>query len=605
MVQINSAESNRASLRYVKEVTWGTTPTSGVTQEMRITKSSLEASKDTKVSEEIRADRMVPNIIEVAASSGGDVDVEFSAGSLDPFFEGFLLSYFNTSLNYFQVKGTAVTITDTDEITLVGADYTGYLTVGQWIKLEGFLTAVGNNGYYKIATKTYSGGNTVVTVTVAGLTIEGGSAYSKFLDANDVLIAATTATFTAGNTIDGGGANGFGNVKVGQKIYVEGLGKETGTVQFDVTDPPEGSTITIYDGVNEAIIFEIRTNQALVAEGHYGVALSGTPATMATNLKDAINKNFQLETFDCSATAATDTVTITNHNRTGGSIAASDAASTNLTAFSGGSATKGGFYTVASVIDNDTITTVETLSADTNVGTKTVVVKGSHLRNPGTTGEIVKQSFTIETGFTDVSKYFLMNGMRVGGIELSVDTGNIVAGKVSFQGRETVRSNSETLTGGGYTVLDSTVTDVLNATSNVGQITKDGTALTSAIMKLDFKGDAGLREQRAIGEKFPAGIGYGRLSISGSFSAYFDSFALYDTFINHVTTSLGFDFEDVDHNTYFFSFPSLKVTSDKIVPDGIDKDVMDDSDFTVQRNGVLKTMMMIDRFSSVRSATFA
>lgn len=605
MVQINSAESNRTSLRYIKEVAWGTTPASGVTQEMRITKSSLEASKDTKVSEEIRADRMVPSIIEVAASSGGDIDVEFSAGSLDPFFEAFLLDYFNTSLNYFQVKGTAVTITDSNTVTLVGADYTSYLTVGQWFKLEGFLGAAANNGYYKIAAKAYASGNTTIDVTGTPFTAEVGSAFTKFLDANDVLIAATTASFTAGNTIDGGGANGFGNVKVGQKIYVEGLGKETGTVQFDVTDPPEGSTVTVYDGVNEAIVFEFRTNLALVSEGNYGVALSGTPATQAASLAAAINKNFQLEAFDCSATVVTDTVTITNHNRTGGSITASDAGSTNLTAFAGGSATKGGFFTVASVIDNDTITTVETLSADANAGAKTVVVKGSHLRNPGVSSSITKQSFTIETGFTDVSKYFVMNGMRVGGIELNVDTGNIVSGKVSFQGRETVRSNSATLTGVGYTVLDSTATDVLNATSNVGQITKDGVALTSAISKLDFKGDAGLREQRAIGEKFPAGIGYGRLSISGSFAAYFDSFDLYDTFINHVTTSLGFDFTDVDHNTYFFSFPSLKVTSDKIVPDGIDKDVMDESDFTVQRDSVLKTMLMIDRFSSVRAATFA
>lgn len=606
MVKItNAAESNRASLKYIREASWGTTPTSGDVKELRFTKSALEASKDTKVSEEIRADRMVPSIIEVAASSGGDIDGEFSAGSYDDFMEAFLLSYFSTPVNFFQVKGTAVTVTDTDEVTLVGGDYTKYITVGQYIKLEGF-TDLDNNGYFEVATKTFTGGNTVVTVTATSLVAEGGTAFTKFLDAGDVVLADTGVTFTSGNTVDGGGANAFGDLRVGQKVYLDGLGKETGTFQFAVTDPPEGSYVTIDDGVNDPIVFEFRTNLALVAEGHYGVALSGTPATQAASLAAAINLNFRDESFDCSATVSTDTVTVTNHNLSGGSLAASDSGSSvTVTNFSGGSASKGGFFTVASVPDSDTFTTVETLSTDANSGGLEVVVKGSHVRNETSPADIVKQSFTIETGFTDISKYFVMNGMRLGTFEMSVDSGNIVGIKLNFMGSETIRSNTETLTGGSYVEKEAPATDVLNATANVGQILKDGSALTSAIMKLDFKGDGALREQRAIGEKFPAGIGYGRLSITGSFEAYFDSFELYDTFINHETTALAFDFEDVDHNKYYFNFPSLKVASDKIVPDGIDKDVMDQSDFTVQRDGVLKTMMMVDRFSSIRPKTAA
>lgn len=601
----NAAESNRAALKFIKEVTWGTTPTTGTVKEVRFTSSDLEASKDTKVSEEIRSDRMVPNIIEVAASSGGSVDVEFSAGSLDPFFEAFLLSEFSEPMTFFQLKGSSVSVTDNNTITLAGADYTGYFTVGHWVKLEGF-TTVGNNGYFLLTAKAFGSGNTTLDVSGTPLTTEAGSAFTKIFDANDVLAYASTIFFSSGNTVDGGGANAFGGVVVGQKVYLEGLGKGSGTLQFLATDPTAGDTVTLDDGVNEPLVFEIHTSSASVAEGNIYVALSGTPATMAANLTTAINAQFIANTIDMSATVVTDTVTVVNHKGAGGSIAASGSGvSVTVVALSGGSATKSGFYTVASVIDNDTFTVSETLTADANAGVVNVVVKGSHLRNPGDSADITKQSFSIETGFTDVSKYFLMNGMRVGGIELSVSSGDLVSAKVDFMGSATVRSSTETLTGGSYVELEAVGTDVLNATSNVGQITKDGSELTSAIMELEFKGEAGLREQRAIGEKFPAGIGYGRLAITGSFSAYFQDFTLYDTFINHVTTSLGFDFSDVDLNTYYFGFPSLKITSDKIVPDGIDKDVMDESDFTVQRDTALRTMMTVDRFSSVRPFTDA
>lgn len=599
MVQINAAESNRAQIRVIKEAVWGTTPTSGITKQVRLTSSGLEASKDTKTSDEIRADRMVSNIIEVAASSSGPIEFEFSAGSMDDFLEAFVLGAWTEPLNYWMVKGSSVAVTDTNTITISGEDYTNYITVGQYVKLEGFLDDA-NNGYFEVSAKAFGAGNTTIDVVGTPLIAEAGSAFTKVMDAGDVLVAATTVTFTASNTLDGGGANGFGTVKAGQKIYIEGLGKETGTVQFDLTDPPEGSTVTVGDGVNESLTFEFRTVAGLVDEANIYVALSGTPATQAASLALAVQQAFRERKFEISATAATDTVTFVNHKRTGGVLTASDAGSTNVTAFAGGSATKGGFYTVASVIDNDTLTTTETLTADANAGTLKVVVKGSHLRNPGVIGDITKQSFSVETGFTDVSKYFLMNGMRPGSFSLNVEAGELVSGSIEFMGRETTRSSTETLGNTAtYTVLDSTVTEVLNATSNVGTITKDGVALELAIKAIEMNGDANLREQRAVGSKFPAGIGYGRFTLEGSFMAYFEDFSQYDVFINHTTTSLSFPFTDVDSNTYYFTIPAIKYKSDPIKPEGIDQDVMEEIEWEAQRDPVLKTQLMVDRFSSV------
>lgn len=604
MVAINGAESNRASLRFIAEATWGTTPGSGTTKEMRYTSSSLVTGKETQTSNEIRADRMVSNIIEVAGTSSGEINTEISGGSNDDFMQAFLLGAWSKAMNFLLVKGASVSVSGTSEITLSGADYTDWLADGQWIKLEGFLEP-SNNGYFSInGTPSFTGGDTVIAIDQT-VVVEAGSAYTKFMDAGDVLAVSTAISITSGNTVDGGGGNAFGSVKKGQKVFIEGLQKGSGSIVCTVTDPTEGATITISDGV-QSVVFEVRTDASLVAEGNVHVALSGTEATMAANIQAAIMDQLRQENFRVSATVSTATVTIKNLRGAGGSIATSDATAFTVTSFSGGSASKSGVFTVDTVVDNDTFTTVETLTADANGGGLTVVVKGSHLRNPGALSDITKQSFSMQAGFEDVSKYFMRTGMRVGSFSMSVTAKELVTSSFSLMGGTVSHSSTDTLGDTGtYTVLGTTNTEVFNATANVGTIYKDGSALSSAIRSIELNGDASLREQPAVGSKFPAGIGYGRFMLSGSLSAYFEDFSFYDDFINHTTTSLQFNFEDVDHMTYYYTVPAIKITSDPISPNGIDQDVMEEMEWEAQRDPVLNTQFMIDRFSSVFPSSVA
>lgn len=594
----NSAESNRAIIRYIPEVVWGTTPGSGVTRTMRITSSSLAASKETVVSDELRADRMVPNIVEVSAMTGGDVEFEMSCGSQDDFFQDFLLGTWSTTMNHFLVKGPSVTVTGTSQITITGADYTNYLADGQYIKLEGF-QAGENNGYFSInGAPSFSGGNTVITVDETSLVVEAGSSTTRIYDANDVILKSTLTAITSGNTINGGGANSFAGAsfQVGDKIYIEGLGKESGTITAEATDPTEGDTFTVSDGTN-SITFEIRTNSALVAPGNVHVAFSGTEATLAASINAAINAQFALRKFKCYSTVSSAVVTVVNGAGVGGSITES---STGLTVvdFTGGDAQKFGEKTIASIPNDDTIVTVETLTVDANAGGATVVIKHSHIRNPGDFNDIVKRSISAETGFTDVSKFLAHDGLRVGSFQLSVTAGEIVNGSFSFMGAETVPGNSTVIGDtGSYTVLDTTATEVLNATSNVGTVKKDGVALTTAVTSIELNGDAALREQRAVGEKFPCGIGYGRFSMTGTIEAYFVDFSLYNAFLNHETASLEFDFTDIDGFRMIFRVPAVKFTSDPVAPGGIDEDIMESIEWSAQRDPTYQTMMMIDRFS--------
>lgn len=598
-VTVNAAESNRAVIRRVREATWGTTPTGVVSKALRITKSGLVVSKDTKTSDEIRADRQIANIIELAAMTGGPIDFEFSAGGQDDFFEDFLLGTWSKDMNFMLVRGASVAVTGTSQITISGADYTGWLTVGHYIKLEGFAT-ITNNGYFAVSAKSLSGSDTVITVTETTLTIEAGSAYTKIFDASDVIVKASDITFTSGNTITAGSGTPFVSpaVRVGQTVYVEGLGKETGSILCAATDPVAGETIVISDGV-QSVTFEVNTSASAVAAGNVYVALSGTPNTMAASLNAAINAQFIKQAFRVSSTVSTDTVTLTNHRQIGGSITETSSGFTT-TAFSGGSATKSGFYTVQALTSSTALKLTETLSTDANAGTKFVVVKGAHLRNPNVIADITKRSCSFETGFVDVAKYFEHRGCRAGQLKLEVKAGSLVTGSVEYKGGDTYTANATVLANtGNYTVLDATITEPMNATSNVGALIKDGSVMTTAITEISIEADNSLREQKAVGNKFPGGIGYGSVKVKGKLMAYFGDFSNYTIFLNHTTTSLVIPFEDADHNAYRVSLPAIKIVSDPIAPGGLDQDVMEEMEFNAQRDSALGTTLMFDRFSSV------
>jgi hypothetical protein len=193
--------------------------------------------------------------------------------------------------------------------------------------------------------------------------------------------------------------------------------------------------------------------------------------------------------------------------------------------------------------------------------------------------------------------------MRVGSFGLNVASGELVSGTINLMGKETTASPATTLGASPYDVLASTATPVLNATTNVGSIYKNGELLATALQSIEITGEAALREQRAVGSRFPAGIGTGRFNLTGTITSYFETLEMYDHFLNHDTISLAFPFEDNSFNNYWFTIPALKITSDPIAPGGIDQDVLEELEFTAIRDPNLNTMFMVDRFSSVLPAT--
>lgn len=480
------ADANRTSIRVIEETTWGTTPTDGKTREVRLTSSSLTAEKETVTSDELRADRMVSAITEVSAMSSGDINFEHSAGAQDEFLAAFLMGAWSRPMSRDFFKGTLVSVTGNNKITIAGKDVTGYLVSGRRILLKGF-TDPANNGYHQITGVVEAGGSTEVTVSGATLVAEDGTASARLFDANDVVVLndttiASTATGFSGTGTPFAAAIAAGQLRVGQKIVVDGLNGVTGV------------------------------------------------------------------------------------------------------------------YTIKKVTGG-VITTSPAPSAVVAAGAK-VSVKGSLLRNPGNVAEIVQRKFTIETAFNDVNQYMVQDGMVPGTFSLEVSTGSIITGTIGFQGRATnLRQTTLLANPAVYDVLDAQTGEVVNATTNVGTIEKDGSDFAASIQSISLSGEANLRQQAAIGSKFSRGIGSGRFNLTGSMTVYFEDEGLFDDFINHATVSLSFPVIDVDGQMAVYTLPAVKFNADAIAPGGIDQDVMDNVEFTAFRDASTECMMQIDRFS--------
>jgi len=610
MVQI-FADSNRARLRYLKEDDngWGTTPASGVTRELRYTGSTINASKETAVSEEIRADRMVADYIETGARSAGDFNIEFSAGSHDDFLESFAFGAWTRPMTFDSVKGTSLEWFSSSVLYIKGADVSDYFFAGRRIKTSGFLKAP-NNDYWQITSVVWNSGanRTEITVTTTTAEAETGSAYTSMFDANDVIVLKSTVirAGTSGEpAFDSNGGNAFaaaiaaGQLSVGQKIYVDGLGIETGTVAFAAM-PDIGSKVTVSDG-DKTLVFQFGGSYSPAVEG----VEPGTDGTMtAANFAAQLNTKRQKGELNVSATVAADTVTIKNLNRTGGSILETTDVGGDITVvqFSGGDATLHGVFKVDGLTD-DKISVTPAPATFANAGALKVTIKGSMLRNPSDADEIVPQSFTLETGFEDVDQFWITDGLRVGTFSYNIASNAILTGSFGFNGRQTKRQGTSKLGAAPYTVLDTTSTPVANATVNVGAIKINGEELSTAIQSITLNGNNNLRDQNAVSYKFPAGIGAGRMEVTGNLVAYFADGSLWDKFIEHETVSIEFSIEDVLGNHYEFTVPAVNFTTDTVNPPGGNQDVMENMEFGAKRDAASGCEIQIDRFSSVFAVT--
>lgn len=162
------SDSSRVQLAYGKEVSWGVIPALAFT-EARMTGEGLNFNIANIVSNEIRSDRQITDLVQVDAEAAGPVNVELSYGAYDDWLEAGL---FSTTWS----TAVAVSETDIDAVasdnsynTTAGDFVADGVTAGMWILAAGF-TDPANNGYKQVisvtTTKIVVGGPTLVDEAV-------------------------------------------------------------------------------------------------------------------------------------------------------------------------------------------------------------------------------------------------------------------------------------------------------------------------------------------------------------------------------------------------------------------------------------------------------
>ena len=199
----------------------------------------------------------------------------------------------------------------------------------------------------------------------------------------------------------------------------------------------------------------------------------------------------------------------------------------------------------------------------------TTKVQANNIRN-GTT----KKSYTIEKAFLDNELFHRYAGMRVTALNFDLTSQSILTGSFGFTGKSQVVASTTVASG---TVTAASTNNVMNASGNVGRLWEGGQAVTGTVFQaLSLSLNNNPREQTQVGSDQLAGVGLGQCDITGAFTAYFEDNALITKFVDNTDTSIRWQVDDTDGNSYIVDVPKVRLMDQTIVANGPNDDVMQD-----------------------------
>ncbi len=191
------SETNRTQLAYVMESTWGTTPSSPAYKVLRITSMpDLGFNPVTKISNELRSDRNIPDLILVDADAGGSFGFELSFDSMPDIYKMALFNSWTVQVS----DSTATEVVELTKTITVAADGNTNFPQYSMVWAEGF-TAAANNGVKTVASSTAT--TVVVDQTMADETSTSGTLwYIGVQGPTGDITATTTGTLSGGNALE-------------------------------------------------------------------------------------------------------------------------------------------------------------------------------------------------------------------------------------------------------------------------------------------------------------------------------------------------------------------------------------------------------------------
>lgn len=190
------ADASRVQVRYVAESTWGTTPASAMTN-FRATSARLAAVNNTIITEELRSDGQVADMVRVGVSATASIGFELSYGTLDDFLEGALRSTWATDTGLSGAEsGTDLLANGTTlkSYTLEGE----FSDITQFLILKGCRVGQVSLSFRNQATVTGTIDFTGKVASIAQVTAGTGAATAA--TTTDVMSAVNVSGFTEGGS---------------------------------------------------------------------------------------------------------------------------------------------------------------------------------------------------------------------------------------------------------------------------------------------------------------------------------------------------------------------------------------------------------------------
>lgn len=165
--------------------------------------------------------------------------------------------------------------------------------------------------------------------------------------------------------------------------------------------------------------------------------------------------------------------------------------------------------------------------------------------------------FSIEDYASDIDQARLFSGMTVSSMGISLAPNQMVATTFTMVGKDmTIGATQKTQdAASGAAPFDAYSGDL--SIGNVGSLS--ASAIVTAV---DFTLDNAFAPTFVIGDDTTPTLQYGRATVEGTFSAYFEDAALINRFLNETESALQVSVNDpTAANEYTFLFPRIKINS--------------------------------------------
>lgn len=159
---------------------------------------------------------------------------------------------------------------------------------------------------------------------------------------------------------------------------------------------------------------------------------------------------------------------------------------------------------------------------------------------------------TLELGATDAfSRY---SGCMVNTLSLSVRAREKITGSIGVMGQKEVTATT-IVTGATYAAPTSE--PILAASGSVAGLAVAGLNPVPKIRSVAFEINNNLRTRPVVGSQFSEEFGAGRVDVTGTIEAYFESLALYDLMLAHGGGALSLTIGKDANKKYTFLFPKV------------------------------------------------